>query len=82
MRVAAVRGRIEFGETGGRLFDIGDPDELKDAVLEIQHELRFQYVIGYHPMRQTWDGAFRRVKVELDRKGLQVRTRRGYYAEP
>ena len=70
------------GETGGRLFVIGDPDELKDAVLEIRHELRFQYVIGYHPMRQTWDGAFRRVKVELDRKGLQVRTRRGYYAKP
>jgi VWFA-related protein len=69
-------------ETGGRVFGVGDPDELKEAVLEIQDELRFQYVIGYHSMRQTWDGAFRRVKVELDRKGFEVRTRRGYYATP
>jgi Ca-activated chloride channel family protein len=70
------------GETGGRLFSVGDPDDLKDAVLEIQEELRFQYVIGYHSMRKTWDGAFRRVKVELERKGLEIRTRRGYYANP
>ncbi|TDI49275.1 MAG: VWA domain-containing protein [Acidobacteria bacterium] len=69
-------------ETGGRLFSVADPDDLKDAVLGIQEELRFQYVIGYHSMRETWDGAFRRIKVELDRKGLEIRTRRGYYANP
>ena len=69
-------------ETGGRVFDVADPDDLKDSVLEIQAELRFQYVIGYHSMRRTWDGTFRRVTVELDRKGLEVRTRRGYYANP
>jgi VWFA-related protein len=69
-------------ETGGRVFDVRDPVELKEAVLEIQDELRYQYVIGYHSLRRTWDGAFRRVRVELDRKGLQVRTRRGYYARP
>jgi Ca-activated chloride channel family protein len=69
-------------ETGGRLFSVADPDDLKDAVLGIQEELRFQYVFGYHSMRAIWDGAFRRIKVELDRKGLQIRTRRGYYANP
>ena len=69
-------------ETGGRLFSVADPDDLKDAVLGIQEELRFQYVIGYHSMRESWDGAFRRIKVELDRKGLEIRTRRGYYAIP
>jgi Ca-activated chloride channel family protein len=69
-------------ETGGHLYSVADPDELKDAVLGIQEELRFQYVIGYHSMRNTWDGAFRRIKVELNRKGLEIRTRRGYYANP
>lgn len=69
-------------ETGGRMFSVADPDELKDAVIGIQEELRFQYVIGYHSMRNTWDGAFRRIKVELNRKGLKIRTRRGYYANP
>lgn len=69
-------------ETGGRIYPVSDPDDLKDAVIGIQEELRFQYVIGYHSMRDTWDGAFRRIKVELDRKGLEIRTRRGYYAQP
>ncbi|NIM64268.1 MAG: VWA domain-containing protein, partial [Acidobacteria bacterium] len=69
-------------ETGGRLYSVADPAELKEAVIGIQGELRFQYVIGYHSMRNTWDGAFRRIKVELGRKGLEIRTRRGYYADP
>ena len=77
----SILGRFSR-ETGGRIFGVADPDELKDAVIEIQEELRFQYVIGYHSMRNTWDGAFRRIKVELDRKGLEIRTRRGYYARP
>lgn len=74
--------RLFSSETGGRLFSVADPDELKDAVLEIQEELRFQYVIGYYSMRNTWDGGFRRITVELDRRDLEVRTRRGYYANP
>ena len=69
-------------ETGGRLFSVADPDELKDAVIEIQRELRFQYVIGYYSQRATWDGGFRRIRLNVDRKGLVVRTRSGYYAEP
>jgi Ca-activated chloride channel family protein len=69
-------------ETGGRLFAVGDPDDLKDAVLEIQSELRFQYVIGYHSQRTAWDGRFRRIRLDVERKGLTVRTRSGYYAKP
>ncbi len=80
-RGMSILGRFSR-ETGGRLFSVADPDDLKDAVLEIQEELRFQYVIGYHSLRETWDGAFRRIKLELDRKGLEIRTRRGYYANP
>jgi len=77
----SILGRFSR-ETGGHLYSVADPDELKDAVIGIQEELRFQYVIGYHSMRNTWDGAFRRIKVELNRKGLEIRTRRGYYANP
>ena len=77
----SILGRFSR-ETGGKIFAVADPDELKDAVIGIQDELRFQYVIGYHSMRDTWDGAFRRIKIELDRKGLEIRTRRGYYATP
>ena len=69
-------------ETGGLLFTVSDPDDLKEAVLEIQRELRFQYLIGYRPTRELWDGSFRRVKLETVHSGLIVRTRTGYYADP
>ena len=69
-------------ETGGLLFTVNDPDDLKEAVLEIQEELRFQYLVGYSPSRRLWDGTFRRVKLDTVREGLMVRTRTGYYATP
>jgi Ca-activated chloride channel family protein len=69
-------------ETGGRLFQVDDPADLKEAVITVQEELRFQYIIGYHPTRSDWDGSFRRVKLEPVRNGLKVRTRSGSYADP
>lgn len=69
-------------ETGGVLFAVHDPDDLKEAILNIQKELRFQYLIGYRPERTRWDGGFRRIKLETVRDGLVVRTRTGYYANP
>ena len=69
-------------ETGGHMFVVRDPDDLKEAVLRIQSEMRFQYVIGYHPTRTLWDGTFRKIKLETDRSRLTVRTRSGYYANP
>ena len=68
-------------ETGGSIWSVHAPEELKEAVLRIQEELRFQYVIGYHPSRREWDGTFRRLKLET-RDGLIVKSRAGYYAEP
>lgn len=69
-------------ETGGRMFLVHDPDDLKEAVLEIQRELRFRYVIGYRPARSLWDGSFRRIKLETVKNRLNVRARTGYYATP
>ena len=69
-------------ETGGRVYAVRDPDDLKEAVIEIEEELRHQYLIGYHPSDNPWDGSFRRVKLDVKKNRLNVRTRRGYYAEP
>jgi len=69
-------------ETGGRLFPVYDPDDLKEVVLEIQSELRFRYLISYRPTRRLWDGTFRRIKLETVNGGLSVRARTGYYANP
>jgi Ca-activated chloride channel family protein len=69
-------------ETGGAGFAVHNPRELRDAVSRIQAELTFQYLIGYYPSAGERDGEFRRIRVETFRRGLKVRTRSGYYAEP
>ena len=74
--------RMFAEETGGRLFLVHDPDDLKEAVLEIGNELRFRYVISYQPSRKVWDGTFRRIKLEMVDDNLSVRARSGYYATP
>lgn len=69
-------------ETGGALFVVQDPDEMKEAVDRISTQLRHQYLIGYSPGLARWDGRFRSVQL-LARSGRYVvRTRKGYYANP
>jgi len=68
-------------ETGGKLFVAYDPSEMKEAVLEIEDELRYQYVLGYYPDRAL-DGEFRAITVETKSARHTVRSRRGYYATP
>jgi len=68
-------------ETGGRVFAVHDPAELKEAINTIDNELRFQYMIGYYPAKAANEGEFRRVQLEVG-KHLAVRTRSGYYTKP
>src|SRR4029077_8442930 len=42
-------------ETGGALFVVKDPDEMKEAVSKISTDLRHQYLIGYSPGLAHWD---------------------------
>jgi VWFA-related protein len=67
-------------QTGGRLFLVHDPDELKEAILLLDNELRYQYVLGYllHPSRA--DGRFHDIRVEVDSRRAKVRARNGYVA--
>ena len=69
-------------ETGGRLYLLHGPVDLKESVVSLMSELRFQYVIGYYPSRSEQDGRFRRIRLEVSKSRLDVRTRRGYYATP
>jgi hypothetical protein len=40
----------------------------------------FQYVLGYVPAIDTWNGAFRKIEVRVRRPGLTLHYRRGYNA--
>jgi Ca-activated chloride channel family protein len=69
-------------ETGGTLFPVHGSGDLDRAAGRIRSELRFQYVIGFYPGDDGWDGSFRQLRLATERDRLQVRTRRGYYADP
>jgi len=68
--------------SGGRVFFPYRLDDLAQSFLDIGNELRSQYTLAYRPADVNVSGQFRRIRVEVDRKGLIVRSRRGYYASP
>ena len=53
--------------------------QLVVASARIREELKTQYRIGYVPQQVTGDGEFRRIHVQTRRRGIEVRTRKGYY---
>jgi Ca-activated chloride channel family protein len=67
-------------ETGGRSFFPYRIDDLAQSFQDIGTELRSQYFIGYSPTIPAAQSQYRKILVQTDRKGLTVRTRRGYYA--
>lgn len=46
----------------------------------IAEELRHQYALSYYPTNAKKDGAYRRVKVRVEKPGMIVRAREGYRA--
>jgi VWFA-related protein len=67
-------------ETGGRTIVVRSEKNLEQAFDQISEELRSQYTLGYSSSNSARDGTYRKIKVEMTRKDLDVLTRRGYYA--
>lgn len=67
-------------ETGGRVFFPYHQDDMAQSFHDIGSELRSQYSLAYVPTNRIADGRFRKVQIEVDRRGLVVRGRKGYYA--
>jgi hypothetical protein len=63
--------------TGGRSSAYEDVGDALSRVLEAS---RVQYLLGYYPDHETWDGSFRGIDVKVSRPGVKVLYRRGYYA--
>jgi VWFA-related protein len=63
--------------TGGRPFFVKDARDLTPAFDSIARELRFQYLLGYSPLRKG-DGEWHSIVVTVDRPNLRVRARDGY----
>jgi Ca-activated chloride channel homolog len=69
-------------ETGGRAFFPYRVDDLGQSFLDIGDELRHQYALAYSPLGRTPDGKYHTIRIQVSRKDLIVRTRKGYYAVP
>jgi VWFA-related protein len=67
-------------QTGGRAFFPYSVDDLAESFANIGTELRSQYFIAYAPTNPPVAGQYRKIQVRTDRKGLIIRTRKGYYA--
>ena len=76
---ASVARRMA-SETGGREIEVRSEKSLDKAFEEITEELRSQYVVGYYPSNTKRDGTFRAIKMEVDRPGVHLLARKGYYA--
>lgn len=66
-------------ETGGTMFEGSRWGQLTVASARIRDELKTQYRIGYIPQNQSGGDEFRRIHVNTRRRGVEVRTRKGYY---
>jgi VWFA-related protein len=65
--------------TGGRSFFVTQDSELERIYEEINRELRTQYLLAYTSNSERPADELRKIKVEVDRKNVKVRTITGYY---
>lgn len=69
--------------SGGAAFFPNAVGQVVEICKQIAHEIRNQYMIGYTPVNRKRDGSFRSIRVLAKGpkgRGLQVRTREGYFA--
>jgi VWFA-related protein len=65
-------------DTGG--FLVRDTNDLRTGFRRIDADMRSYYALGYEPSNQNYDGSFRKIEVKVDRPGVKVRARKGYFA--
>jgi VWFA-related protein len=65
-------------DTGGRTFY--DTNDFSAAFGEVQKENSTYYLLGYSSPKPRFDGKFHRLRVEVDRPGVKVQARPGYFA--
>lgn len=65
-------------ETGGQAFV--NANDLHRGVDIAFADSAASYALGYYPEDKKWDGNYRKISVKVNRDGVEVRNRRGYYA--
>lgn len=65
-------------QSGG--FAIRNTNALGDGMARVARESQSYYLIGYRSANTARDGAFRKISVEVNRRDVKVRARKGYFA--
>ena len=65
-------------DTGGRSYL--DSNDFSRVFRGVQQDMEMYYLLGYHSTNPARDGKFRRITVRLNRPGVKLEYRKGYYA--
>jgi VWFA-related protein len=55
-------------------------EDIGKALDRINETSLVQYLLGYYPIDERWDGRYREINVKVNRPGLKVSFRHGYFA--
>ncbi len=64
-------------ETGGQF--IGNTNNIAPKLKQIDEDLNTYYMVNYTPTNLNYDGSFRTISLKVNRSGIDVQSRKGYY---
>ena len=65
-------------DTGGKAFF--DSNDFAPAFAQVQRDTSAYYAIGFHSSNPARDGKYRKLTIKIDRPGVKIEYRPGYYA--
>jgi VWFA-related protein len=65
-------------QTGGKAFY--NTNDLNRAIRDSMNDGSTYYTLGYYPENKDWDSRFRRISVKVNRPGIKLHYRQGFYA--
>jgi VWFA-related protein len=65
-------------QTGGKAFY--NTNDLNRAIRDSMEDGSTYYTLGYYPENKEWDGRFRSILVKVNRPGVKLHYRQGFYA--
>jgi VWFA-related protein len=65
-------------DTGGKAFF--DSNDFAPAFAQVQRDTSAYYAIGFHSSNQARDGKYRKLTIKINRPGVKLEYRPGYYA--
>ena len=73
-------------QTGGRAYFPKHERDLNDAFVQIQRDLREQYLVAYSPSNKARDGSYRKIEIQLinpalKQQNLKLNYRTGYFSK-